>query len=186
MSSKSTISPRRGLSKLKLSFYKKRLGVEQENQSTEWGSGPQQKPSITSQTPVLAKERAWNQEQSKAWDNLKPTEFTDLHKTSTGSGGEQSLWARAGISPSVTLPRQFPLLWFENHLRAVLQLPAHFLQLLPSATKLFGCLRGARKGPASSVSHKRTESMKEITGSVPLSSPSLNSTCELYSHRAFP
>lgn len=90
------------------------------------------------------------------------------------------------ISPTITLPQQFPLLWFENHLRAVLQLPAHLLQLLPSATKLFGCLRGAQKGPASAVLHKRTERMKEITGSVPLSSPSLNSTCELYSYRAFP
>lgn len=156
------------------------------SKSTEQGSGPQQKPSITSQTPVLAKACIWNQEQSKGWDKLEPTEFTDLHKTSTGSEGEQSLGARAGVSPTVTLPWQFPLLWFENHLRAVLQLPAYLLQLLPSTTKLFGCLQGARKGPASSVFHKHTERMKEITDSVPLSSPSLNSTCELYSHRAFP
>lgn len=81
---------------------------------------------------------------------------------------------------------QFPQLWFENHLGVVLQLAAYLLQLLSSATKPFGCLQGAREGPVSSVLHKRVEHIKEITDSVPLSSPFLNSTCELYSHRAFP
>lgn len=78
---------------------------------------------------------------------------------------------------------QFPKLWFENHLGIVLQLPAYSLQLLSSAIKTFGCLQ---EGPASPILHDCEEHIKEITDSVPFSSPSLNSTCESYSHRAFP
>lgn len=127
----------------------------------------------------------WNQEKSEPWDRLKPTAFTDLYKSPTGSR-EQSSRAHAGISPAVTLPQQFPQLWFENHLGAVLQLPTYLPQLLLSAMKLFGCLQRAWEGPASSVLHKCEEHIKEITDSMPLSSPSLNSIYELCSCRAFP
>lgn len=102
------------------------------------------------------KPRVWNQEKSKPWDRLKPIEFTDLYRSSTGSG-EQSLWAHAGMPPAVTLPWQFPQLWFENHLGAVLQLPAYLPQLLLSAMKPFGCLQRAWKGPASSILRKCEE-----------------------------
>lgn len=81
---------------------------------------------------------------------------------------------------------QFPQLWFENLLGVVLQMAAYLLQLLFSGMKPFGCLQGAWEGPSSSVLHKCVEHIKEITDSESLSSPSLNSTCELYRHRAFP
>lgn len=79
---------------------------------------------------------------------------------------------------------QFPQVWFENLLGVVFRMAASLLQLLSSAMKPFGCLQGAWEGPSSSVLHKCVEHIKEITDSVSLSSPSLNSTCELYSHRA--
>lgn len=77
---------------------------------------------------------------------------------------------------------EFSQLWFENCRGVVLQLPAYLPQLLSSARKPSGCLLGAQEGPASFVLHKHTEHIKEITDSVPLSSPSLNSTCEFHRH----